>query len=181
MSAIDRPPRLREAQAADAPTIAALHASSWRLHYRGAYRDDYLDGDVFADRERVWSRRLADPPHDQLVLIVEQDGRAFGFACAYGGHDPRWGSFLDNIHVDASQQSRGAGTLLVRAVIDWCLVRHADAGLYLWVLAQNARARRFYERLGATDRGGEISIPAGGGRIHGRRYAWDAGALADGS
>ena len=28
------------------------------------------------------------------------------------------------------------------------------------------------QRLGASDQGGEISEPPGGGQIHGRRYAW---------
>jgi hypothetical protein len=27
-----------------------LHADSWRRHYRGAYADAFLDGDVLADR-----------------------------------------------------------------------------------------------------------------------------------
>ena len=30
----------------DANAIAALHADSWRRHYRGAYSDAFLDGDV---------------------------------------------------------------------------------------------------------------------------------------
>jgi GNAT superfamily N-acetyltransferase len=33
----------------DADAIAALHADSWRRHYRGAYSDAFLDGDVGAD------------------------------------------------------------------------------------------------------------------------------------
>ena len=28
--------------------------------------------------------------------------------------------------------------------------------------------------LGASDHGGEISEPPGGGQIHGRRYAWES-------
>ncbi len=38
----------------------------------------------------------------------------------------------------------------------------------------NRGAQRFYQRLGASDQGGEISEPPGGGQIHGRRYAWKA-------
>jgi hypothetical protein len=30
----------------DAHAIAELHADSWRRHYRGAYSDAFLDGDV---------------------------------------------------------------------------------------------------------------------------------------
>lgn len=46
--------RFREATGADAMAVATLHAESWRAFYRGAYRDEYLDGDVFEDRLRVW-------------------------------------------------------------------------------------------------------------------------------
>jgi hypothetical protein len=45
--------RFREATGADAMAVAMLHAESWRVHYRGAYRDEYLNGDVVEDRIRV--------------------------------------------------------------------------------------------------------------------------------
>ncbi len=40
----------RFADGRDIKAVAALHADSWRRHYRGAYPDAFLDGDVFADR-----------------------------------------------------------------------------------------------------------------------------------
>ena len=43
----------------DFPQVATLHAESWRRHYRGAYSDAYLDGDVVADRLEVWGERMA--------------------------------------------------------------------------------------------------------------------------
>lgn len=52
------PPRFRPALATDAAAIAELHADSWRRHYRGAYGDSYLDGDVGADRAAVWHGRF---------------------------------------------------------------------------------------------------------------------------
>jgi hypothetical protein len=51
--------RFRAATGADAMAVATLHAESWRVHYRGAYRDEYLDGDVIQDRIRVWEERLS--------------------------------------------------------------------------------------------------------------------------
>ena len=52
---------LRSARASDAPTVAALHADSWRLNYRGSYADTFLDGDVLSDRLLVWEQRLQQP------------------------------------------------------------------------------------------------------------------------
>lgn len=37
----------RPARATDSEAIAVLHADSWRRHYRGAYSDAFLDGDVY--------------------------------------------------------------------------------------------------------------------------------------
>ncbi len=152
--------------------VATLHAESWRAHYRGAYRDEYLDGDVVEDRLRVWEERLSTPAPNQFVVLAEEDDDLIGFACAYGGDDETWGSFLDNIHVRPEHQRRGVGAGLVAEVAAWCRANYADCGLYLWVLQQNRRAQRFYRRLGASEEGGEISEPPGGGQIHGRRYAW---------
>ncbi|MEN8162339.1 MAG: GNAT family N-acetyltransferase [Myxococcota bacterium] len=164
--------RLRAAGAADAPLVAALHAESWRAHYRGAYRDTYLDGDVVADRQRVWEERLGSPPPNQHVVLAEEGGEPLGFACVYGTADPRWGSLLDNLHVRPAHQGRRVGAHLVADVVAWCRQHHPACGLYLWVLAENEGAQRFYRRLGASDRGGELSEPPGGGTIHGRRYVW---------
>ena len=165
--------RLRVATSADAVAVATLHAESWRAHYRGAYRDEYLDGEVVEDRTRVWKERLSTPAPNQFVVLADDGDDLIGFACAYGAHDERWGSLLDNIHVRSGHQRRGVGAALVAEVAAWCRANYADCGLYLWVLEQNRQAQRFYQRLGASDHGGEISEPPGGGQIHGRRYAWE--------
>lgn len=163
----------RQATKRDASRIAELHAESWRTNYRGEYRDDFLDGGVFEDRRRVWSERFTDPRPNQFVVVAERADEVVGFACVYGGEHPEWGSFLDNIHVRPGLQSRGIGAALMTRVFEWCATHHSDRGLYLWVLNSNDRAQSFYASLGAEDRGGEFSEPAGGGEIHGRRYVWD--------
>ena len=53
------------------------------------------------------------------------------------------------------------GAALVAEVAAWCRANYAGCGLYLWALEQNRPAQRFYQRLGATDQGGEISEPPG--------------------
>ena len=135
--------------------VATLHAESWRAHYRGAYRDEYLDGEVVQDRIRVWKERLSTPVPNQFVVLAEEDDDLIGFACAYGGHEETWGSLLDNIHVRPEHQRRGVGAALVAEVAAWCRANYAGCGLYLWVLEQNRPAQRFYQRLGASDQGGE--------------------------
>ena len=164
--------RYRRATPSDADAIATLHAESWRTHYRGAYRDSFLDDDVFVDRIQVWQRRFSTPTDNQFVCVAEVDRRIVGFACAYGRADETWGTLLDNLHVDPRYQRQGIGARLFSEVTRWCRQYYPDCGLYLWVLAQNSDAQRFYRGLGGTDRGGELSIAPGGGQIHGRRYVW---------
>jgi GNAT superfamily N-acetyltransferase len=158
--------RFREAARADAIGIAKLHAASWRANYRGAYSDEYLDGNVVEERLRVWEERMSTPAPNQFVVLAEEDDDLIGFACAYGGHDETWGSLLDNIHVRPGHQSHGVGARLVAEVAAWCRANYSNCGLYLWVLEQNVRAQRFYKRLGAIDQGGRFSEPPGGGQIH---------------
>jgi GNAT superfamily N-acetyltransferase len=163
----------REATCTDRLAIATLHAESWRHTYRGSYPDAFLDGPVFEDRKTVWEKRLAQPPANQFVVVAEEQGDIVGFACAYGQDDPRWGTLLDNLHVRPARQRQGIGTALVAEVVVWCQAHYADCGLWLWVIGQNLRARRFYERLGALDSGAERCTPPGGGeRFVAHRYTW---------
>jgi GNAT superfamily N-acetyltransferase len=164
--------RYREAGRTDASAIAAVHADSWRVAYRGALSDAFLDGDVLRDRLTVWEQRLAVPREDQLVVVAEDDAGIAGFACVYGADDPRWGTLLDNLHVRRERHQSGIGTRLIREAASWCRARYPTMGLYLWVVEQNAGARRFYERLGMSDREGDEWIPPGGGLVRRRRYAW---------
>src|SRR2546430_7298322 len=81
----------RAAGAADADAVAALHADSWRRHYRGAYSDGFLDGDVLADRRAVWSARLAAPAGSATGLAEDGGGGVAGLVHGGVGAGPRGG------------------------------------------------------------------------------------------
>ena len=106
--------QLRTATSADAVAVADLHADSWRRHYRGAYDDDFLDGDVFAERRAVWAERLA--AHRSrggaARSCVEGDGRLLGFSHVMFDDDPTWGALVDNLHVAFDHKRGGIGTAL---------------------------------------------------------------------
>jgi ribosomal protein S18 acetylase RimI-like enzyme len=169
----------REAAEQDAGDIAALHADSWRRHYRGAYLDSYLDGDVVADRLEVWTRRLAPPRLNQSTVIADGGGEVLGFAHTLFDDDPQWGALLDNLHVRSDVKGMGIGThLLSHAAVR--LLQHRRPGpVYLWVLDQNEAARSFYESRGGTLVESALRGPfPGGGRALGHRYFWsDASQL----
>ena len=164
----------RDASSFDIEAIAALHADSWRRHFRGAYSDEFLDGDVFADRLAVWTDRLVRPelPANQCTILAECDAVLVGFAHTLLDEDPRWGALLDNLHVRHDSKGCGIGTRLMAETASAVIDRTPGSGLYLWVLEQNEAAQAFYEVRGGTCAGREVSQPPGGSSVVGLRYVW---------
>lgn len=168
---------VRHARPSDAGEVAALHADSWRRHYRGAYSDDFLDNDVGADRRQVWSGRLAGRTTSTATILAEGGGALAGFVHVVFDDDPEWGSLVDNLHVVHDRKRAGIGTRLMtqaaRSVLD-----HGSGGLYLWVLEQNEDGQAFYRARGGIYSGRRPVAPPGGvtGRLTGSpvglRYAW---------
>ncbi len=168
----------REATEHDAGAIAALHADSWRRHYRGAYLDSYLDGDVVADRLEVWTNRLAPPRLDQYTVVADCRGEICGFAHTVFDHDPRWGALLDNLHVRSDLKGSGIGTRLLSEAALGLLRHRAPAPMHLWVLDQNKAAQTFYDARGGTRVDSALRGPfPGGGSAVGHRYFWPEAAL----
>lgn len=143
--------RYREATAHDAGDIAELHADSWRRHYRGAYLDAYLDGDIVAERLEVWRSRLAPPRPNRFTVCADTDADVIGFAHVVFGHDPVWGALLDNLHVRSDLKGRGIGTQLLSRAAQELIWQRPSEPLYLWVLDQNTAAQSFYDARGHQD------------------------------
>jgi GNAT superfamily N-acetyltransferase len=176
--------QFRPADPSDATAVAALHADSWRRHYRGAYSDAFLNGDVHADRIAIWTERLREPDRVSRTILAENGDGLVGFAHVVFDADPHWGTLVDNLHVVHTEKGRGIGSQLLALSARAALEQ--DTGLYLWVLEQNVDARAFY---GA--RGGKCveraPVPPPGGiasRLNGSpvglRYAWPDPAVACG-
>jgi GNAT superfamily N-acetyltransferase len=163
----------RTATSADAPAVAALHADSWRRHYRGAYRDSFLDGDVVGDRLAVWTARLS-PPLDTAQTLLAEDGDVLvGFAHTILDVDERWGALLDNLHVRADRQRSGTGRALLARSANFVRARRPACSLYLWVLEQNLDAQQFYARLGGriVERAPVPDVGGVPGRLNGEVHA----------
>jgi GNAT superfamily N-acetyltransferase len=177
--------RFRPAAAEDAGAIAALHADSWRLHYRGAYSDASLACPFPGDRLVVWVDRLREPDPRSWTIVAEGAEGPVGFAHTIFEADPHWGALLDNLHVIPGAKRAGIGSRLLALTAEAVLVR--GTGLYLWVLEQNVDGRAFYEARGGR-RVERAPVPPPGGitdRLNGTpfglRYAWSDPALAAGT
>lgn len=171
MKADRAPPRLRDAGPADAARIAALHAASWRVAYRGIFPDEYLDHECAAERERYWHARLAAPEPGGFVMLAEEAGALLAFLAVWPDPDGRCDALLDNLHVAPEARGCGLGRTLLGAAATR-LQAQGRRSLTLWVFDANAAALAFYRRLGAemVERGLDEFA---GARIPHTRLAWE--------
>lgn len=153
---------IRRATVADVEAVAALHVDSWRRNYRDAYSDEFLDGDVEADRRGVWTERLAQPDPGEYTIVASLDGVVVAFIHVIFDDDSTWGSLIDNLHVAHDLKGNGIGTTLMAAAAEILTARRSANGVYLWVLEQNSTAQAFYTARGGTFVGHEVFVPRGG-------------------
>ena len=163
---------IRSASTADAPQIAAVMRDSWFAAYEGIIARQVIDRVTAPDggarvrqsfRTRPWQRMLAAVArHPRPAAgagavpgIVgyasfgpERDvlGTSWPYPRTAAGAEGRVAE-LYALYVRPAWWSTGTG----RALMDQVLAKASTAGyrcIALWVLEDNSRARRFYERAG---------------------------------
>jgi GNAT superfamily N-acetyltransferase len=157
---------LRKATRDDASQIADVHVASWRDAYRTVLDPAFLAGPIERNRLEAWTARLDNQEeHEQITIAVDAEV-AVGFVCVVGDQNPKWGQWVDNLHVRPHYRGRGIGAILLKSAASWVARRYPSSGLYLWVFEANVRARRFYERLGGrTVEKGVSNIPSAHGAV----------------
>jgi RimJ/RimL family protein N-acetyltransferase len=144
---------IREARIGDEDRIARVHVAAWRAAYRGMMPDAFLDALDEDARAKRWRERLETKPEGRRVVVAIEDETIVGFAGVGPARDEtRTRGELYMINVAPSAWGRGiASALLTTCVNELAAFGHHEA--ILWVLRQNARARRFYQREGWTQEG----------------------------
>ncbi|HEY7273731.1 MAG TPA: GNAT family N-acetyltransferase [Actinoplanes sp.] len=143
---------LRPLTDADVDAVAAVHVRTWQVGYAGIMPDEVLnalDPAVFAE-----SRRSRNAWPGAQTVVAEDDGTIVGFT-SFGPHRREHGGseFVPGIgeiyaiYVTPERWGTGVGRALMTAARD-ALAAAGDAEMRLWVLTENVRARRFYERAG---------------------------------
>jgi ribosomal protein S18 acetylase RimI-like enzyme len=140
---------VRAAELDDAASIAHVHVATWRSAYRGLLSDDFLASLNETSYTERWKRGIAD--RSSRVYVAEDESGVVGFAS--GGRERAgengYGGELYAIYVLDGAQRQGHGRELVRTVVGG-LREMGFEDMIIWVLRDNASARRFYERLGGT-------------------------------
>lgn len=140
---------VRSAQAADIDAVSRLQEEVWHTSFPGI--DLAVDPPSAASiekRRRTGADFQARHP-DYLLLLEDENGSLAGFS----HFEPRvpdvypYGSEIQTLHVHPARQGRGAGTLLLRAMLDH-IASLGFQNTMLWTLESNQRARSLYQKLG---------------------------------
>jgi L-amino acid N-acyltransferase YncA len=171
--------RIRVMTEADVPDVSAIRVRGWRAAYADMVPRSYLDAmdeaQDTADRREMFARS-AGRVH-QLVAVAEDD-EVVGWA-AFGPYrgeqdDAETGE-LYAIYLRTERIGTGVGRALMCEV-----VRRSDElgrqRLALWVLADNAPARRFYAAAGFAADGAETTDTYDGVPLREVRYVRGLGA-----
>lgn len=150
--------QVRPAEPADAEAVVRIRARAWQVAYAGIMPDSVLAAldDEIDERVRRTQQRWASPEPRRFHTLVAGQPEVRGFA-TYGPYrlddaadevDPTAGE-IGLIYVHPDHQGHGVG----KALMDAAVARLREGGFgeaRLWVLEENAPARRFYERYGFT-------------------------------
>jgi ribosomal protein S18 acetylase RimI-like enzyme len=135
---------VRPARREDAAAIADVHVRTWQTAYEHIFDAERLAG--IGDRRRTqWEEWLADPQPGVRVFVAEEAGRVVGFVSVGDSRDEPGKAELFAIYVLPEAWGSGAGSALMTSALEE-LRSYSSAAL--WVLEDNPRARRFYEREG---------------------------------
>jgi len=144
-------PAIRRAGAADAETLSALGAQTFRETFAHLYPPEDLEAFLAEAYGLARTRAdLADPA--KASWLVEAGGRAIGYALAgpcglpHTDVTPACGE-LKRIYFLKDHQGGGLGRALFAQVMDW-LLQDGPRDVWIGVWSENHGAQRFYERQG---------------------------------
>jgi Sortase and related acyltransferases len=137
---------IRRARLEDAAAIAEVHVRTWQSAYEHVFGAERLAGIDVGAREGTARRFATDAGYD--AFVAADDGRIVGFvACGSAEEEAEQRRELFAIYVLPEAWGSTAASGLMHAALDAMRSRGAAEAI-LWVLDDNPRARRFYEREG---------------------------------
>lgn len=135
---------VRQAEPTDADDFARVIVASWRAGYRGILPDEVLARLSVEERTRMWRGILSEKKG--AAFVASRDSVMVGTAHIGAGSET--GTFeLFCIYVLEKEWGSGVGVQLLQSVMGEAR-KSGAVKITAWVLLDNARARRFYERMG---------------------------------
>ncbi|MFI1761330.1 GNAT family N-acetyltransferase [Streptomyces sp. NPDC020800] len=166
----DRRIRIRPMTLADCDRVSQIRIRGWQHAYRGLVPQPYLDALSAAQDAERRRTRFAEGNGAVVNLVAERDGEVVGWAAhgPYRDGEVRTGDAeLYAVYLDPAHLGSGIGRALLAESVGQC---SSYPRMFLWVLKENARARRFYERAGFRADGAQEPFEAGGTDVPEVRY-----------
>lgn len=153
-----RPVTVRPAQLADCREIAEVHVRTWQAAYQHAFPPEVLEELSVDEREARWRMRIED--ESAAVWVAQTERRVVGFTSVGPSRTEADVGEIYSIYVLPDAWGSGAAQELMTSAMAW-FVREGYSTAMLWVLADNPRARRFYEREGWKAEGMRVDAVRG--------------------
>jgi L-amino acid N-acyltransferase YncA len=163
--------KIEPAATADALAIAKVHVASWQSAYKDILPSEWLASLSVTDRSAMWARILNEQAaHVWIVKDVEQVQGFISFSASRDADALAQTAEIQAIYLLPDQWLNGLGRALMDTAIEQVKQLNFER-ITLWVLSDNQRAIRFYERMGfAIDAGAIKSITLGGKTVQEQRY-----------
>jgi ribosomal-protein-alanine N-acetyltransferase len=124
---------------------AAVHAAAWRESHRAFCTSVFVEAHT-AERQAAYLQSKLDAG-SRLFLLIEE--KPVGVVSVTK-------NLIEDLYVLPEEQGKGYGTKLLRFAIGIC-----PGTPTLWILENNTRARKLYERLGFAETKNRHSVPNG--------------------
>ncbi|QUL99425.1 MAG: GNAT family N-acetyltransferase [Candidatus Fermentithermobacillus carboniphilus] len=180
---------VRRATIGDLDGLVRVHVDTWKTTYKGILPDEFLDRLTYAGRRDQWVRILSGPDMKYLFVAEDESGfpgtnvecasKVVGFASGGPNRDKdgQYKGEVYAIYILKDYQGKGLGRSLFTRV-SGALLEDGFDSIKVWVLTDNAAARRFYEALGGKLVESRY-IKIGGASYEEVAYGWpDARILA---
>ncbi len=154
--------KVRRAQAADAPSIGAVHVSAWRNAYAGILPNDYLSGLSMPRQAAQYDATIRSDGGVYVATAAGPNGRPSVVGFATVGRPRSRGlaeGEIQTLYVLDDWREHGVGRRLLAAGAAH-LAAAGCRSAFLWVLRDNP-SRWFYERLGGRQAAASATRVAG--------------------
>jgi RimJ/RimL family protein N-acetyltransferase len=145
---------IRETTKSDAYDVATVHVRSWQSAYRNIIPDSFLDGMNIEKQAERFTNDINEYRGKTFYYVAENDGRIIGNLVLSGCRDDDKGDAGEVIamYLHPEQWDKGFG----RQMMEYAVAELESLGykeIVIWVLEENHRARKFYEKCGFTPDG----------------------------
>ena len=130
---------VRRVSREDAEVVGEIHSKAWKSAYRGLFPDEYIDSDTASKRTEEFLESIKDDKC--MYFLLEASGQPAGIVKT---HECDNVLEIESIYILSEYRGQGLGA----EAIDFILAYKPWDGIFLWVLEDNIKARRFYEKNG---------------------------------